>query len=302
MTMAQCPKGHQTQATDFCDQCGLPVETAAPSKTPAGPAAAVCPNCGAPRPGQALFCESCGYDYTTGALPQQDLRTELGLPPARPAEEPGQAATPAKAATPAESAVSAEPAAPAKPVTQSPRTQTGPAEAPGAVAPTARPSGAATAPPVVDPAGSAVATGAPAARSVPWVAEIWVDPQWYAFQESSDPLPPLSSPRIVPLADSALIGRRSVSRQIHPDIDCDQDAGCSRRQAYLTSADGHWYINDLDSANGTYVAPAAAALPDEPITGRTPVGPDVRIYVGAWTRIVVRPAVEGDPAAGRAQA
>jgi hypothetical protein len=126
------------------------------------------------------------------------------------------------------------------------------------------------------------------------VAEVWVDPQWYAFQESADPMPPQGPPRIITLRDSALIGRRSVSRNIHPDIDCEPDAGCSRRQAYLTSAGGYWYINDLDSANGTYVAPATAALPTEPITGRTLVGPNQRIYLGAWTRLVVRPAIAAE--------
>ncbi len=93
MTMALCQDGHTTQATDFCDQCGLPVVEAAPADTPsaAEPAVSVCPNCGAARPAGALFCESCGYDYTTGALPESDLRTELGLPPlpgAAPADKP----------------------------------------------------------------------------------------------------------------------------------------------------------------------------------------------------------------------
>jgi hypothetical protein len=126
------------------------------------------------------------------------------------------------------------------------------------------------------------------------VAEVWIDPQWYAFQESADPLPPQGSPRIVALQDSALIGRRSVSRNINPDIDCEPDAGVSRRQAYLTSSDGHWYVSDLDSANGTFVGTATTSLPDEPITARTRVTPDSRIYVGAWTRIVVRPALDSD--------
>ncbi|MDR2897009.1 MAG: hypothetical protein LBV30_10240, partial [Propionibacteriaceae bacterium] len=47
---------------------------------------------------------------------------------------------------------------------------------------------------------------------------------------------------------------------------------------------------DLDSANGSYLAPAIGSLPDQPISGRTLISPDDRIYVGAWTRIVVRPA------------
>jgi hypothetical protein len=38
-------------------------------------------------------------------------------------------------------------------------------------------------------------------------------------------------------------------------------------------------------------------LPEQPITGPTVVGPDDRLYVGAWTRIVVRPAADGEIAA-----
>ncbi|MFC7531128.1 FHA domain-containing protein [Actinoplanes sp. GCM10030250] len=35
--------------------------------TPAGPA---CPHCGTPRSGTARFCEDCGYDHSTGKVPQ----------------------------------------------------------------------------------------------------------------------------------------------------------------------------------------------------------------------------------------
>ena len=221
--MATCQAGHTTTATDFCDQCGLPVVA---DPTPPAPAAeaspapvTACPHCGTPRSARALFCETCGYDYTTGALPDEDLHTELGIP---------------KPATP----------------------DAGPA----------------------------------------WVAEVWTDPQWYAAQESTEPLPPQGPPRIVPLKESALIGRHSESRKIYPDIDCEPDTGCSRRQAYLTSAGGYWYINDLDSANGTFVAPATDPVPATPIAARTQVTPDDRIYVGAWTRIVVRPAIPAETA------
>ncbi|MDR0284337.1 MAG: FHA domain-containing protein [Propionibacteriaceae bacterium] len=260
--MAHCEEGHETTAQDFCDVCGLPVVAdATPEPEPA--AAAGCPHCGSPRAGAALFCESCGYDYTTGAVPQQDLHTELGLTP--PAEAPDDAPVPSDAAP--SDAVPSD-AVPSDETTDVPAA--------------ARPSPAAGGP-----------TGS-LHRSTPWVAEIWVDPQWYAFQEASDPLPPQGPPRIVPLNDRALIGRHSASRNINPDIDCEPDAGCSRRQAYLTLVDGYWYLNDLDSANGTYVAPATASLPSDPITARTQIGPDLRIYVGAWTRIVVRPATQGE--------
>lgn len=242
--MAKCVDGHDTQAEDFCDKCGMPVkeveEVVAPAPAPE-PRVLTCPHCSAIQTPNALFCEACGYDFTTGAKPTMDVRAALGLP-AEIVEEAVEET--------AESA-SSEPLKPSIPA------------------------------PVP-------------AKPVPWVAEVWVDPQWYAFQESTDPLPPQGPPRIVALKDSALIGRPSASRNIHPDIDCEPDIGCSRRQAYLTGSDGHWTLNDLDSANGTYVGLATEPLPEEPISGRTLITPDTRIYVGAWTRIVIRPAIESE--------
>ncbi|MDR1265069.1 MAG: FHA domain-containing protein [Propionibacteriaceae bacterium] len=126
------------------------------------------------------------------------------------------------------------------------------------------------------------------------MAEVWIDPDWYALQDSPDPLPPLGPPTVFPLADRSLIGRRSVSRQLNPEVDCGTDSGCSRRQAELVRLSRQWYVTDLDSANGTFVAPAGAPLPDQPISAKEAVGPDDRLYVGAWTRIVVRPAAEGE--------
>jgi hypothetical protein len=127
-----------------------------------------------------------------------------------------------------------------------------------------------------------------------WIAEVWVDPDWYALQETDDPMPPCGQPLSFALTSPALIGRHSASRGIHPQVDCGVDSGCSRRQAELTQVGTQWYVADLDSANGTFVAPAGESLPEQPITAKTPAGPDDRIYVGAWTRIVVRPAAAGE--------
>ena len=95
-----------------------------------------------------------------------------------------------------------------------------------------------------------------------------------------------------------LVGRTSRSRNIHPDIDCGTDSGVSRRQAQLTTDGTRWFVEDLDSANGTFVGTAAGALPEDPI----PVGvkqeldADDRVYVGAWTRLVIRQATEDEQA------
>ena len=128
-----------------------------------------------------------------------------------------------------------------------------------------------------------------------WVAEIWVDPDWYEVQEAepADPCPPSGMPEVIMLhGPAALIGRVSKSRNIHPEIDCAGDTSVSRRQAELTLSNDRWFVEDLESTNGTYAAPASGPLPKDPITPgqKRELGDNDRVYVGAWTRIVVRPA------------
>jgi hypothetical protein len=122
------------------------------------------------------------------------------------------------------------------------------------------------------------------------VAEIWIDPDWYEVQETDEPMPSVALPATVVLGVDNLIGRASTSRNIHPEVDCGVDSGVSRRQARLSTDSTRWYVEDLGSANGTFVGPASGPLPTSPIQGRYELGPDDRIYVGAWTRIVVRKA------------
>jgi hypothetical protein len=186
-----------------------------------------CPNCGAGSLPGALFCEDCGYDFTTGQLPR---------PPQPPLLPPSGTGAPS--------------------------------DLPGAVPP--------------GPQGQ-----------VEWVAEVWVDPDWHAAQDVSEPCPSPGMPEVLPLrGTSQLIGRRSVSRNIHPQIDCGADTGVSRRHAQLTTDGQRWWVEDLQSSNGTYVGTGGSPLPDDPVPPgqRTELPDDARLYVGAWTRIVVRPA------------
>ena len=128
---------------------------------------------------------------------------------------------------------------------------------------------------------------------VQWVTEVWVDPDWYAAQESEEPCPSPGLPAVVPLSRrSVLVGRPSASRSIHPDIDCSGDIGVSRRQAQLTTDGQRWWVEDLQSANGTYVGAASGPLPSSPLPPgqRHELAEDDRIYLGAWTRLVVRRA------------
>jgi hypothetical protein len=262
-----CPNGHVSDSSDYCDVCGAPIDEAAQSAAPgassasgAGPAAGAsgsspggssagtssgsasapdvttgapatqeCPSCGLVNTADALFCEGCGYDFTTGTMPRQGGSggaLDLGDGSGQPAAE------------------------------QSPPK---------------------VAPPI----------------AVEWVAEVWVDPDWYAVQESEEQCPSPGLPVVVPLgARSLLIGRTSKSRNIHPEIECASDTGVSRRQAQLTTDGQRWWVEDLQSSNGTYVGAASAPLPSDPLPPgqRRELATDDRIYVGAWTCIVVRRA------------
>jgi hypothetical protein len=237
----RCPAGHESAAADYCDVCGLAMGDApapAPTAEPADAAAnGTCPSCGSANPANALFCEACGYDFTTGSMPRP-LTPPAGLPPE---------------ATPTE-------AVPVVPPTPAP---------------------ASTAPALADA----------------WVAEIWIDPDWYADQKSTDPLPSPGLPLVVPLrTTSILIGRASRSRNIHPDIDLSSDNGISRRHAQLTTDGTRWFVEDLGSSNGTYVGGSVGSLPTTPVPPgqKQEVMPDERVYLGAWTRLVVRRATPGE--------
>lgn len=130
-----------------------------------------------------------------------------------------------------------------------------------------------------------------APRDLAWVAEVDVSPQWFALQDSSLAPPTPTEPRLVALTDDyVLIGRESESRDVHPLIDAGDDAGCSRRHADLTLGADGWTVRDLTSVNGTHVLRAGDAFPPQEVSGAMPVAPGDQIFVGAWTRIVLRPA------------
>lgn len=277
---ATCPNGHTTTATDYCDVCGAPLggeaTAAATDPAPSAPAEAAgeptqCPNCGASAPAGALFCENCGYDFTTGTAPSALTLDPPGA--GSGSSGSGQQGAGGEGGDPEpEAAESAEPGA-------------GEASDPEAdTAALALGAPASTAP--VNPAGAQA-----------WVAEIWVDPDWYEEQQPEDPLPAVGAPRIVPLRESSiLVGRPSQSRGIHPQVDAGDDTGVSRRQCQLTSDGRRWWVEDLASANGTYIGPIGQPLPDRPIrvAEKRELNEGDRIFIGGWTRIQVREALPGE--------
>lgn len=303
--MPICPAGHQTSQTDFCDTCGLPVTPGQADQPPVPPLAVVggpgiCPHCQTPNVADALFCEACGYDFTTGTLPEPVAGVPVPAEPRTTAADPVAEAEPAGDPVPTSSTSDAPPEEsdasqplPAERPGDEPAPPSIPEERPGDE--DASPTAAVTAPPASD-AEPTPEPPAPARPEVEWVAELWIDPDWYAAQGSTDPLPSPGLPDIVPLVkESNLIGRVSHSRGIFPDVDCELDTGCSRRHAMLTTDGTRWWIEDLNSANGTFVGAAAGPLPAMPIPqGRVELSPGQRIYVGAWTRIVVRRATDDE--------
>lgn len=265
MSTVTCPNGHPSTSTDYCDVCGSPIEAAVVVEAPAPAASAgtatTCPHCGAPASSLALFCEVCGYDFTTGTAPAP-------LTPPAPIARPAPATPPAGDDGPA------------------------PLSAPVPVATPAPQSGSGT----TDPSSAALPTPAPDGEDS-WVAEIWVDPDWYAVQKAEDPMPSAGLPGLVPLRErSVLVGRPSASRNIHPAVDCGSDSGVSRRHCQLNTDGQRWWVEDLQSANGTYVSRAGDPLPTTPIPAgqRREIEDGDRLYLGAWTRIVIRTALPGE--------
>jgi hypothetical protein len=83
MSTFPCPKGHESTEADFCSVCGVKMQAAA-SASPVIDAASTCPDCGAPRDASGgIFCEICGYNFSTGA--HGELKPDTLPPTAAPA-------------------------------------------------------------------------------------------------------------------------------------------------------------------------------------------------------------------------
>jgi hypothetical protein len=182
-----------------------------------------CPNCQVENVADALFCEACGYDFTTGQLPPEQPGDPSTLPPA--------------------------------------------AASPASLGP------------------------------VDWVAEIWIDPDFFAAQQAAGICPTGGAPTVVPLhGTEAVIGRRSKSGTA-VDIDCPGDTATSHHHAQLTLDHDRWYLEDLGSTNGTFVGTPTSMPPTALTAGeRHELTDSERIYLGAWTRIVIRRATPEEQA------
>jgi len=273
--MATCPDGHESAATDYCDICGKRIESlssSAAGSTPAGGSASAapahagadtagssgrahetCPNCGAERTGQ--FCEACGLDFSSGAVPptrqpatvtslspdQAEPESQSSTPAAAQAEQPSQSSTPA-------AAQAEQPPQPSPPVAAQTWT---------AVATADR-----------NYFDQVVGHGGPDAGTIEFPA--------YCPER-----------RFRLIGPQMRIGRRSTSRGIEPEIDLTgppADTGVSHMHAVLSAEpDGTWALVDPGSANGTQLNGADIA------TGvKVPLHDGDRISLGGWTVLTIQ--------------
>lgn len=131
------------------------------------------------------------------------------------------------------------------------------------------------------------------ARLVRWRLTVWADRKYYDFVRATgfaDIVFPAYCPerRFELRRGRLLIGRRSASRKIAPDIDLTgppEDTSIGRSHAQLvTQPSGSWAIVDLDSVNGTYLNYGPDPLPPhEPV----PVGNGDVIHLGGWTSLTL---------------
>ncbi len=105
-----------------------------------------------------------------------------------------------------------------------------------------------------------------------------------SLRKPEDPEPGDRSERLFPLdLQDHLIGRRSDSADIHPEVVI-PDPGISRRHArLLRQPDGGMALVDLGSMNGTQVNGAAVAP-----NVITPLAEGDQVTLGCWTRLILR--------------
>lgn len=130
----------------------------------------------------------------------------------------------------------------------------------------------------------------------PWLIERTIDLGWHASQHATGTPPAPSDPQLVTARSATLLVGRQVGTSATPDIECGQDTAVSRGHCRLTTDGRRWWVEDLGSSNGTYLRRRNSPLP----THRLPEGRQHelldgdRLYLGAWTRIVVRRALPGE--------
>jgi hypothetical protein len=137
-----------------------------------------------------------------------------------------------------------------------------------------------------------------ATLTVRWEAVVAADREYFDALDAGDvEFPSGYAPRTFALdRDEMLIGRRSASRGIEPEIDLagnPQDDGISHRHAALVrTADGSYAVVDRGSTNGTSIDGSLTRIPTDTAVA---VQHGSRIHVGAWTTITIRAVTDTTP-------
>jgi hypothetical protein len=148
--------------------------------------------------------------------------------------------------------------------------------------------------PVTGEVGTTYPTTGSSALSGKWEVLVGADRGYFEIivgAESGEIIFPAFVPprRFILDGTQLLIGRRSRSRGVYPDIDLSgppEDPGVSHAHALLVTRPGGWAVIDLGSVNGTYLNdPASTPLPPhEPVA----LHDGDLVYLGAWTTLTLR--------------
>lgn len=259
--MPTCARGHQSQSLDYCDECGTPIggATLASGAVAAAPSHVAASN---PSTGTSAAKPDSG----NGPTPCPDCGTPAS---GRFCESCGFDLLMARLA-PEIAVASPESAAETLPPDNGPESS-----------------------PVSGPVGESTAESTPL---VSWRLLVSADATYYArMRDEAEPdAEPIDFPAFCPErrfaldGDQILIGRRSRSRGIEPQIDLSgppEDPAVSHAHALLVPQPaGGWSVVDLESANGTYVNNGSDPIrANEPV----PLGDGDHIHLGAWTTLTM---------------
>lgn len=252
-----CPKCQAKNLDDaaFCDNCGEPLPTAAapapvapPPAAPQAPApsalppAPLQPQMGAPAPVPGgLTCASCGVHNEIGAAfcencgaPLKPAPAPIPSVPAAPPPPPQPPVLQVPAAPPEPTVPVSPPIQPTAPVAVAPQPTAPVAPVPQPTAPVATPSSAASTMIAAVPGTTPPAPGHPRLQVVSNMS------YFDLFGRTE-----------------LLVGRVDPISGIFPEIDLTahggDEGGVSRRHCKITLAGNQFFIEDLNSSNGTYV-------------------------------------------------
>jgi hypothetical protein len=140
-------------------------------------------------------------------------------------------------------------------------------------------------------------TEAPAAPAASWEVVVRADAAYFEVVKAmgGEDAGSLAMPRFVAerrfvlTGQQMVIGRRSQSRGVNPDIDLvgpPEDPGVSHLHALLVPQESGWAVVDMESANGTYLNDPSS----NPLDPNVPVAlkdGDV-VFLGAWTALTIQ--------------